>query len=295
MAKEQLPRYVWLVNTIYRHKRITLEELSSLWQKNSLSNGEPLKRRNFINDRRAVEELFDICIECDASTGYEYYIEDKECLESSTVNRWMMSTLAVNNLLHNSKQLKERIILEDIPSGQTHLMPIIEAMRDGIRLEIVHQKFVDGDLKTYHVDPYCVKVFERRWYLIANKTPRDKEEAEEDRTRVVGGKSSRFGVRTFALDRIQSVSPTEIPFVYPESFSPQTYFQNCLGVTTYEEATTIRFKVYGHQVPYFRNLPLHSTQTEIESTDEYTIFEVYLRPNYEVEQAFLAQGKPMWK
>lgn len=35
---------------------------------------------------------------------------------------------------------------------------------------------------------------------------------------------------------------------------------------------------------------MHGSQVEIESTDEYTLFEVYLRPTFEVEQAMLAQG-----
>ena len=46
-------------------------------------------------------------------------------------------------------------------------------------------------------------------------------------------------------------------------------------------------KVYGSQVDYIRALPLHSSQTEIEQGDGWSIFSYWIRPSYNFYQALL--------
>ena len=41
MARNLLNRYIWIIDTIHRHGRITRSELNELWKKSSYSNGEP--------------------------------------------------------------------------------------------------------------------------------------------------------------------------------------------------------------------------------------------------------------
>ena len=40
MASNLLGRYVWLVDTLRRHKRLTYNEINKLWQQSGLSYGE---------------------------------------------------------------------------------------------------------------------------------------------------------------------------------------------------------------------------------------------------------------
>lgn len=42
---------------------------------------------------------------------------------------WLLSTYSVSNSLIESKSIKDRIILEDIPSGHNYLDSIIDAMK----------------------------------------------------------------------------------------------------------------------------------------------------------------------
>lgn len=115
-------RYVWLVDLIDRYNnRITFEELNERWLNNSMSGGEDLPLRTFHNHRKAIEELFDINIECDKRNGYTYYIENGEDMERSGVRQWLLNTFAVNNLINESRKLKHRILFEQIPSGQQFL------------------------------------------------------------------------------------------------------------------------------------------------------------------------------
>ena len=78
MAKDLLNRYVWLVDTIRRYGRITRRELDDCWRRSRFSDGDTaLPRRTFYNYRQAIEDLFDITIQCDQST-FEYYIADED-------------------------------------------------------------------------------------------------------------------------------------------------------------------------------------------------------------------------
>ena len=72
MAKELFNRYVWLIDMLQRYGRLTRREIGELWLRSEYSDGKPMARRTFMNYRQAIQEMFDVNIECDAST-YEYY------------------------------------------------------------------------------------------------------------------------------------------------------------------------------------------------------------------------------
>ena len=82
-----------------------------------------------MNYRQAIQEMFDVNIECDAST-YEYYIEDPDALQGNGARVWALNTLAVSNMLNESQELRNRIVLENIPSGQKFLRIVFEAMKE---------------------------------------------------------------------------------------------------------------------------------------------------------------------
>ncbi|MDR0863793.1 MAG: hypothetical protein LBO74_02525 [Candidatus Symbiothrix sp.] len=65
MAKSILNRYIWLADTVYRAGKITFEEINRKWLNTDWSEGKDLPLRTFHNHRKAIEDLFDINIECD--------------------------------------------------------------------------------------------------------------------------------------------------------------------------------------------------------------------------------------
>lgn len=70
MTKDLFDKYIWLVDTIYRAGKITLEEINKRWMRSQLSEGTSLPHRTFHNWRNAIEQVFDINIECDRKAGY---------------------------------------------------------------------------------------------------------------------------------------------------------------------------------------------------------------------------------
>ncbi|MDE7237544.1 MAG: WYL domain-containing protein, partial [Paramuribaculum sp.] len=79
MSQNLFNRYIWLVDTIRRHGRITRSELNRLWVRSSFSDGTDrgIPRRTFYNYRNAIAELFGVDILYDPAT-YEYSISSEE-------------------------------------------------------------------------------------------------------------------------------------------------------------------------------------------------------------------------
>ena len=284
MAKNLLHKYVWLVETIYKAKRITFEDINKKWLENDLSEGVELALRTFHKWRIAAEDIFGVSIDCERKGGYHYYIANADELKSGNIRNWLLSTISVSNLLIGNLQLKERILLEEIPSGQEYLANIIEAMKQGYVINMTYHGYVRETGKNFNVEPYCVKLFKQRWYMVARSSHNNK-------------------VLTYSLDRIRSLEIlTNERFNMPESFSPSELFSEFYGITVGVDCPMeeIKLKVSAYQANYLRSLPLHHSQQEIERTTEYSIFQLSLRPTYDFQQEILKNGEdievlePLW-
>lgn len=117
MTKDLFDRYIWLVDTIYRTEKITFEEINERWLRSKLSGGVDIPLRSFHNWRTAIEQIFNINIECNRKGGYYYYIQNVDDLEKDGFRNWLLNTFTVNNLINESHSLKDRILFEEIPSG----------------------------------------------------------------------------------------------------------------------------------------------------------------------------------
>jgi len=59
--------------------------------RNAMSEGNPIPKKTFHNQRKAIEAMFDINIECTKNT-YEYYIDNAEDMERGGVRRWLINS-----------------------------------------------------------------------------------------------------------------------------------------------------------------------------------------------------------
>ena len=283
MSKNQINKYVWLVETLYKAKKITLKEINRRWLDTDLSEGLEIPRRTFHTWKNAVEEMFGLVIMCDKSDGDRYYIENREVLEDDGLQRWLLSTMSVNNTLLDNKSLSDRILLESIPSGQDFLATVMEAMKKSKVLEITYKGYWKEHENTFRVAPYCVKLFRQRWYMVGNSIYEDK-------------------IRIYSLDRVQEAQLSEETFKYPKKFSPENYFKDCFGIIRDEDCPieTVKLKASANQANYLRSLPLHPSQKELVHTEEYSIFSVEVRPTFDFQQELLWNGdalevmEPLW-
>ena len=98
-----------------------------------------------------------------------YYIANSEDLDADGVRSWLLQSLSVNNMLNETKDLRERILFEKIPSSQKWLPVIVNAMRDGKVIEMTYQSFWRDEPNTYTAKPYCLKLFKQRWLYQTRK------------------------------------------------------------------------------------------------------------------------------
>ena len=250
-------QYIWIINTLRAYRKMTLEELNQKWQEDQVADGNPLLRSSFTRHRDAILDMFGIIIDCDKKS-YKYYISNQEVLSDDSIERWLFSTLTVHGVLADSAAIKDRLVLENAPAGEQYLDIIIRAIRTNRRLHIGYKKFqAEGYEKV--VCPYALKLFRQRWYLLALN-----DESQ---------------MRIYALDRVTMVELTDEVFEMPADFSPQAYFSEYFGVLT-DDTPMAHVIVRAHKwMPnYLRTLPLHHSQRELTSTEDYTDFSYDIRP-----------------
>ena len=283
MAKNLLNKYVWLAETIYKAKKISFDDINRRWLDNDMSENKPLSIRTFHKWRIAIEEMFGLIIENENSCQYRYYIQNADELKNGTLRSWLFNTLTVNNLLLENMSIKNRILLEEIPEGQDYLPVILKALKKNQQLTMTYQSYWRDESNTFEVEPYCLKIFHQRWYLVARSPYYNK-------------------VMIYALDRVDSLEPTDVTFPYPEDFSPEEFFANCFGIIVDADymPEDVRLKVSASQANYLRSLHLHKSQEEVERTPDYSIFQLHVRPVFDFQQALLAMGEdvevlsPQW-
>ena len=272
MSKNLLNKYVWLVETIYNAKYISFDEINRRWLDNDISEGLEIPKRTFHTWINEAEELFGLSILCEHFGDFRYYIEFPEDIKKGGLRNWLLNTISTSNLLMENKQLKERILLEEVPSVKDHLSPILAAMRADTSLLVTYQSFWRDESNTFEVEPYCVKLFKQRWYLV--------------------GRSPYYNqIRVYALDRIQDLETLEKKFKMPKKFNPKAFFEDYYGIIANENAQveTVRLKVSANQSNYLRSLPLHPSQKEVEKGEGYSIFELRLCPEFDFQQEILSQ------
>ena len=166
MAKNFFKRYIWLVDLINRRKYVSFKEISEAWMRSPLNEtGDPLSERTFFNHKDAIAGMFGIEILNDRSLGF--YIGRSD-VGSDETSDWMLHTLCLNNVLHENADMKDRILMEKVPSSERFLTDIISAMRDFRVIRLCYQSFQHPEPFCFNVRPYCVKYFKQRWYLLGD-------------------------------------------------------------------------------------------------------------------------------
>lgn len=275
MAANLLGRYLWEISIIAKSRHgLTLEEINEKWLRNNYFNEDrnPLVRKTWYEHRQQIGYQFGIYIECDKRTN-RYYIVNRNELDNSSMVKWLLNSFSVSNMIMQGKDLKDRILYENIPSGYEYLTEFIQAMRENKVVKLEYQSFYAKESQTVDLEPYCLKVFKQRWYITGRNIGKDAQ-------------------RTYALDRIYDMEITDKKFKMPKGFDAQELYDTVYGIIldNDKKVERIEINVYNGQADYFRSLPLHQSQRELSSTKDCTVFEYYLKPTYDFIQELLSHG-----
>lgn len=284
--------YIWLVGIINQAGKITFAEINEKWKRKEESGGVEFSRTTFNRHRDAILDMFGIIIDCDRKDGYRYFIYNKEVLEEDSVQNWLFSTLSVSNMLDENVSLQHRILLEHVPSGDSKLQQVIQAMRENRRMMITYRRYGAESANSFSVSPYCVKLFRRRWYVLVKL----------DRHHYDDKKDGDGFLSIFSLDRIEHIELEDSKFSMDPAFDAASYFNECFGIVVADgtKPEPIILRAYGYEPYYLRDLPLHPTQRELKATDEYTDFELVMRPTTDFKAHLMSRGRwlrvmsPQW-
>ena len=160
--------------------------------------------------------------------------------------------------------------------------------KDNVVVNLLYQDFFDDEPCEILLEPYFVRVFHQRWYVIGVMLNAPEGEEPEERT-----KQGR--IRRYALDRVHRIFATEDTFKMPRGLSVDSYFADAFGIIVEPEvlkAERIRIKAtdINHRRDYLRKLPIHWSQREVEKHSDYSIFEVTVMPTYDFIQHILSMS-----
>lgn len=269
----QLQKYTWLIDTIRRAGRISHRDLSDRWERNKeLSDCKPLHRATFNRWKDAIFDQFGIIISCQKQGGYLHYIENPEDIDEDKLRKWMLDSFAAGNLIGEHLALKDRIVVDQIPSGRDHLTTILNAMKDNRVVKITYRPFNRPRNNTFAIEPYCVKLFENRWYVL--------------------GHNERDEIKVYSLDRVTDVEVTGERFRLPDGFSAEEFFSTRYGIVIGYDVKPERIVVRAdrNHKHYLATLPLHHSQRQIADCEEYGDFELYVAPTYDFVTKLLQSG-----
>ncbi len=271
MARNLIYRYIWIIDTIERYGALTLERLNELWVKSPQGDRNPMPRRSFYNYRQAIADTFGISIEVNSST-FEYYIDRESSSTEAKRQQWLLDSMSLSGMLSDAGNVRDRVVLENVPSAREHLPLVLDAMKQNKRISFSYKPYTRLTVtRNVVVEPYFVKIFRQLWY-------------------VVGYNVRDNMVKTYSLDRMSDLLLTSTTFKLPRGFDAETFFHDCYGIVTNRgEAKRIVLRVNSTQAKYFRSLPLHSSQQE-EVHDAYSIFTYRMRNTYDLRERLLSHG-----
>ena len=270
-------RYIWLLDTLLNSNPLTIDEINMLWEDCPASDGQPIPLRTFHEHRKGIKEMFGVEIVCDRSRGNVYYVKNPEVLDEQRLSKWLLRKYSIPQDFATFNGMKDRIMLEEIPLGTAFLDAIIEAMKQNVELRVDYQRYEkkqEEHLQTFQIQPYALRVFNRRWYLL-------------------GYLKEQEGLRTIALDRILDLKVLPNSFKLPEDFDARKYFADVVGIYVDKDKTITKVKIraYGIQADYLRSTPLHKSQSEGKSKHgEFAEFTYRLCITPELVSQLLAMG-----
>jgi hypothetical protein len=258
---------------LQRKQHLTKKEICNYWQNSGLNiSGESLNERTFHRWIAKIEGLFGIEIVC--TSGYEYKIANPEDLESNGITQWLVNTTSVSNMLNEYKGIRDQIVIDSVAVDAELLHTFLDAIRDKKRLKLVYHRFQEAEPRPEEpVEPYCLHCFQNRWYAAV---------------RYVSDNIIKF----VAFDRIVSAVATDETFEVPKDFDANDLFKYDygIGIGFGEQPTRIVLQISAKHRKYTDALPLHWSQKEIEHHEDYSLYELYMKPTRDLARAILPYG-----
>lgn len=231
-------------------------------------------KRTFQRDIKEIRNIFGIDIEY-SKLHKGYFISHSE-MENMNFQR-MIEAFDMFNSLNLAQDLKPYIHLEKRrPQGTENLSGLLHAIKNRLQIKFSYQKFLDDKLSIRTAEPYGLKEFKNRWYVLA----KDMKEGL---------------IKSFALDRLKNLDITKKSFEYPSNFNIEEKYRYCFGIISPDgkDPQKIILSFDPFQGKYIKSLPLHDTQRILVDNEKELQIELTLCITFDFVMELLSFGENM--
>lgn len=236
--------------TSYEELKIYIEKQVDYLQMRDEILNVGFSKRTLQRDIREIRNLFGADIEY-STKGKGYFISQTE-MENMNFQR-IIEAFDMFNSLNLAENLKPFIHLEKRkPQGTENLYGLLHAIRNKFQIKFSYQKFWEDEISQRKVEPYALKEFKNRWYLLAKGIDESK-------------------IKSFALDRLTELEITNRHFELSNADDVEESYRYCFGIISPndEKPQEIILSFKSEQGKYIKSLPLHETQKVlIDNEDE---------------------------
>lgn len=270
--RESISRYSLIIKKLRRFP-VSFKEISDTLSLESelQSYNFNVSKRTFQRDLEDIRSIYNIDIKYDFSRK-AYFIDFDEQPE---VNERILEAFDTFNALNISDRLSDYIHFEKRkPQGTENLYGLLHAIKNHFQITFTYQKYWEDELTDRKAEPYALKEFRNRWYIICKELNDSK-------------------VKSFALDRLSELFITRKPFKIPPDFNINEHFRFCFGIIgpdqTEPQEVILSFDPF--QGKYIKSLPLHETQEIIADNEDELLIRLKLFITHDFFMELMSHGE----
>ncbi len=270
--RESISRYSLIIKKLRKHPASFAEISDYLALESELQEYDfNISKRTFQRDIEDIRSVYHIDIQYDFSR--KVYFIDYE--QEPEVNERILEAFDTFNALNITDRLSDYIHFEKRrPQGTENLYGLLHAIKNQVQITFTYQKYWEDELTHRTTEPYALKEFNNRWYVLA-KDLKDNH------------------VKSFALDRLTELEITKKPFQFPNNFNVNEHFKYCFGIISPNEhkPQEVILSFNSFQGKYIKSLPLHSSQEVLKDDDEELIIKLTLFITHDFFMELLSYGE----
>ena len=271
--RESIARYSLIIKEL-RKCPASFAEISkhlaseSEWQKYNFN----VSKRTFQRDLEDIRSLYNIDIQFDFSRKV-YFIDVAD--EQPDVNERILEAFDIFNAFNLSDRLSNSIHFEKRrPQGTENLNGLLYAIKNHLQIKFTYHKFWEDEITNRIAEPYALKEFRNRWYVLANDL-KDNH------------------IKSFALDRLSDLDITKHPFQFPCDFNVNQHYKYCFGIISPNghKPEDIELSFDPFQGKYIKSLPLHESQQILIDNEKELRIKLTLVITYDFFMELLSYGE----
>ena len=278
MAKNEQILRLKFIETLLRNRKekgASYEEieeyLEDQFANKDLEQELKFSKKTFERDKKAIAEIMGFEISYSRKNNV-YYISEEE-LENNSDS--VFDNLLLVQAYRETKDKTDIMFFEQRKSrGLQNLHGLVHAIINKKLISLDYRSFSQEEENRLVLEPYALKEFKYRWYLLANVF-----------------QNGELKLKSYGLDRISNLEIKNSTFKRKKVDIGAEY-ENLFGIISKNEHALekVILSFDAHQGQYIKSLPLHHSQeTLIDNGEEFRI-QLHLYPTYDLKQEILSYG-----